>query len=765
MNLLYCYRKLLLLFYLLCISHSLFSQKVGLVLSGGGAKGLAHIGVLKALEENNIPIDYIMGTSMGGVVGGFYASGFSPEEIDSIARSKDFQNWIEGNFPEDFNIYYHQAASKPDWLEINLGVDSTFEANFRPQLANDQILNFMLAEFTSKANQVANQDFDNLFVPFKAVGAEIFTQKSVYMESGKLGKVLRATMSVPYVYNPIRINGEYIFDGGIYDNFPALELRNSYAPDFLIGVNVSTKIFEDYPDNDRKLISTSLLYMIMDKVDTKDLGENYSLIEPNLEEFSGFDFNKAAQIIDSGYAAANRMIPELLKKIEDRRSQEDLDKKRAMFKSKMKPLIFSTFEFEGFREDEKNYIRKIINPLNKSEIGISELKYNYYNLVADPYFKNVFPTIYYDRQNRNYAFDLTSEGEENIRLNLGGNVASSGLSNFYLGAGYDHLNYLLFNHNTSLSIGQFYKAFDYKLKLTLPFGYQFYVEPFFTYNGWDFLNTGNFLDSRRVIPINQFDRNYGLTIGMPILEKMKLEFKSSLLRKVNEYTNNDNYIASDTLDLNRFFGFQQDLSLTFSNLNQKVFPTKGSRIRIGIAHNYGDEFYVPGSTSDLPQNVEKHNWLQVHAEIERYYPLEYGNFGFSLTAKASSIKAFSNFRGTILNTPAYSPTYESLGLFLENFRSPLFIAGGVKYQIPIYKKFQFRLEGHAFKPLVKWEENNDVIRRSNLIPDYNFSAMGAIFYMSPIGPLGVSAHYYDDRTPFLLLANIGYLMFNKKPFE
>lgn len=758
-------RKLLLFTLLFLIHSSSFCQKIGLVLSGGGAKGLAHIGVLKALEENEIPVDYIIGTSMGGVVGGFYAAGYSAFEIDSIARSSDFQKWINGTFPSDFNTFYYESEPNPSWLEINLGVDSTFDTNFRPQLANDLILNFTLARYMANANQVAGADFDSLFVPFKVVGAEIFTQKSIYMDSGELGAALRATMAVPFLYRPVKIDGKYIFDGGIYDNFPASHMKEAYAPDFLIGVNVSTKIFEEYPENDKKLISTSLLYMIMDKVNPKDLGSEHVFIEPDLESITGFDFSKAAQIIDSGYVAANKMMPDLLKKIEKRKATDELEKERAAFKNKMKPLKFSSLGFSNFREDEKKYIKKIINPTGKQELDIAELQSNYFKLVADPYFKSVFPSINYLQKEEGYKFNLSSDGDENLRINFGGNVASSGLSNFYLGAGFDHLNYLLFNHNTSLSIGQFYKSFQYKVKIKFPFGYQLYAEPFFKYNGWDFLNTGNFLDDRRVIPINQFDRNYGVNIGMPVFDKMKLEFKSSLLRKVNQYTNNFDYITTDTLDFNGFYGLQHALSISYSDLNNRIFPTKGSKLGISLTHNYGTESYTPGSTSEVNQNAKEHNWFQIDAEVERYYPLKYGDIGFSLSAKASNLNDFTNYRGTLLNSPAYSPTFESKGMYLENFRAPLFMAGGLKYQVQIYKDFHFRLEGHAFKPLITWEQSENVVSRSGLIPDYYFSGMSAIFYKSPIGPISISGHYYDDQTPFLVLFNIGYLMFNKKPLE
>jgi NTE family protein len=758
-------RKLIILVLLVSIQHSIFSQKVGLVLSGGGAKGLAHVGVLKALEENNIPVDYVMGTSMGGVVGGFYASGYSPKEIDSIARSKDFQNWIDGKFPDNFNTYYFKPNPSPEWLEINLGVDSTFDTNLRPKLANDLILNFALSEYTAKANQLANENFRNLFIPFTAVGAEIFTQKSVYMDEGNLGQALRATMSVPYVYKPVKINNEFIFDGGIYDNFPAKHMVETFHPDIIIGVNVSTKIFDEYPKDDRKLISNSLLFMIMDKVDPKDMGDSSIFIEPNTGNITGFDFNKANAIIDSGYAAAMDAMPEILEKIGSRKSTQEKQDARDHFKKGVKPLKFSDFGYENLRPDEIRYINNVINPENKSELDISELRMNYYRLIADPYFSSVFPEITYNNQKESYSFNLSSEGEQNIRLQIGGNAATSGLSNFYIGAGYDHLNYLLFNHSTSLNIGQFYKSFNYNLKFLFPFGYQFYLSPYFQYNGWDYLNTGNFLDNRRVAPINQFDRNYGLKIGAPIFEKMKIEFKSGFLRKVNEFTNRDSYVSSDTLDYSRFYGLHNKISFSFEDLNQKLFPTSGIKFGLNLSHNYGDELYVPGSTSEVNQNKVEHNWVQFEAGVEQYFPLKYGDIGFSLTAKASSMKTFSNFRSTILNTPSYLPTFESQGLFLENFRAPVFLAGGLKYQIKVYKKIHFRMEGHAFKPFFKWEETENETEMTGLIPDYHFAGMGALFYKSPIGPISISAHYYDDSSPFLLLFNIGYLMYNKKPLE
>src|SRR3546814_19015223 len=119
-----------------------FGQKVGLVLSGGGAKGLAHLGVLKAFEENDIPVDYIAGKSMGGMVGGFYAAGYSPSELEYIASSTDFQIWINGRFESDYRHFFKKSHDAPSFLTSTLLVDSTFRSRLSTQIDHDLPIKF-----------------------------------------------------------------------------------------------------------------------------------------------------------------------------------------------------------------------------------------------------------------------------------------------------------------------------------------------------------------------------------------------------------------------------------------------------------------------------------------------------------------------------------------------------------------------------------------------------------------------------------------------
>src|SRR3954469_17462835 len=153
-------KKLLLLVPVFLVVLSAPAQKVGLVLSGGAAKGLAHVGVLKALEENEIPIDYVVGTSMGGIIAGCYAAGMSPDQIEQMALSEDFLRWLNGLSEKGYNYYYHLSDNNPHFVKLNFALDSTLSVQLNTTLASDVSLNFALAEKMAQAAAISKGNFD-----------------------------------------------------------------------------------------------------------------------------------------------------------------------------------------------------------------------------------------------------------------------------------------------------------------------------------------------------------------------------------------------------------------------------------------------------------------------------------------------------------------------------------------------------------------------------------------------------------------------------
>lgn len=315
-----------------------YAQKVGLVFSGGGAKGLAHIGILKALEENNIPIDYIVGTSMGGIVGGMYASGYTPEEIEAIALSEDFQKWVSGSYVSDYSYFYKKKAQNPSFLSAKLRIDTGFNVRLRSNLINDVPLNFALLELFGQASVNARGDFDELFVPFRCIVADVFSQKMIPVSGGNLPEAIRGTFTVPLVYRPIKVDDKYVFDGGLYNNFPIDVLKKDFQPDYIIGTNVSSKIFNEYPaDDDERLMNRFLVYMFLSKSDSTTIGENGTYLQPAVGDFSTTNFKPVAELISRGYDAAMAEMPKIKASIKRRTSSEQLASRRKAFKNRRPP--------------------------------------------------------------------------------------------------------------------------------------------------------------------------------------------------------------------------------------------------------------------------------------------------------------------------------------------------------------------------------------------------------------------------------------------
>jgi len=748
--------------------HFLVAQngKVGLVFSGGGAKGLAHIGALKALEEFNIPIDYITGTSMGGVVGGFYAAGFSPEQIDSIATSKEFLRWINGDIPEKYKSYFLEPEPTPQWLEFNLGIDSTFDANFNPKLANDLSLNFELAEQMAPVYNSDNDDFNKLFVPFKAMGAEVLTQKAILLDKGNLATALRATMSVPFVYRPIKIDGKYIFDGGVYNNFPAEPMKEYFNPEYMIGVNVASKVYQDYPEKEaERILSSSLLFMMMDKADPSKLEDDGVYIEPNMNKFSGFAFEEARSIIDSGYSATVRAMPEIRKKIEVRADQDRLDSARKQFVARKHPLIFSEVELAGFTKNQENYIRKVMFNAEGGDTSIEDIRSNYYKLIEEPYFSGIFPQMIYNSKSGKYKLKLTSADDSKLKVQIGGNIATNNLSGIYLGVRYDNLNNFLNNHYLGGQLGSFYKSFEYKLRINLPLKLPFYVAPYFLYNSWDYLATNSFLTKRTSQILRQEDLDYGLEFGLPLYKKYKLTLAVSGINVLNRFSSRDIFQSNDTLDSDRLYGLKTQLEVSYNSFNNRIFPTNGKRLSIKLKYFYGTEIFTAGSVGTNQDGEQMQQGITFSADYENYLPLSFGSLGFDLSGAIMAMGPFHNLTATQINSPVYNPTFESPTRYLGNFRAPVYIAAGLKYHFPLFKNTSFRVEAHGFKPIFNWQQIDDEINWSDVQTDYYLSAMSALIYKTPLGPISVSAHYYDDSNPFYIMLNIGYLMFKERPLN
>ena len=332
------------------------AQKVGLVLSGGGAKGLAHIGVLKQLEKNHIPIDYIVGTSMGAVVGGMYAAGYSPQEIEQIVLSPEFQNWTSGKPLESKTFNFLTAEPSPSALRLGIAIDSTFQARISTNLVNDLNLNLALARLLAPASASAQYDFDKLFVPFRCMASEVFTRQVVEQKKGALSDAIRNSMSFPLAFRPIRnLDGKYYYDGAVYDNFPTGTMKKTFAPDIIIGVNVGDVAMKKYPKNDDALLGSTVAFLGTSVADTLSVGKGGIYIQPDLEGMGVGDFDRVKDFIAEGDTAGRQIMDKIKQRISRRVDSTDLQQRRLAFQALAPKPRFIEVKVNGLRPDQNEY--------------------------------------------------------------------------------------------------------------------------------------------------------------------------------------------------------------------------------------------------------------------------------------------------------------------------------------------------------------------------------------------------------------------------
>ncbi|MCE5263488.1 MAG: patatin-like phospholipase family protein [Deltaproteobacteria bacterium] len=284
--------------------------RIGLVLSGGGARGAAHIGVLKVLEELRIPVDVITGTSMGAIVGGFYAAGHSPAEIETLVNSLEWNEAFRDRPPlEDYSFRRKEDIANY-MIKFDAGIRDGKLALPRGIIQGEN-LNFILKSRLIHTATVT--DFDRLRIPFRAVAADIVTGETVVLGAGDLAEAIRASMSIPGVFAPVEWEGRLLVDGGIADNLP-VDVARSMGADIVVAVNIGTLRRPKEKLTSAMAITAQVMTILIQKntdAQIASLREGDLLIQPALGEIGSSDFAMAPEAIQIGEEEVRRAIPHL----------------------------------------------------------------------------------------------------------------------------------------------------------------------------------------------------------------------------------------------------------------------------------------------------------------------------------------------------------------------------------------------------------------------------------------------------------------------
>ena len=287
--------------------------KIGLVLSGGGARGAAHIGVLEVLEEMHVPIDYIVGTSMGSIIGGLYASGMSLAEINEALAAIDWKDAFNDNIPREDRSFRRKRDDDLYLFKFKPGMGDDGKIKLPTGFLQGQKIYFIFKELTLPVSNITN--FDQLKIPFRAVATDITTGEAVVLSSGDLAKSMQASMSIPSIFAPMEIDGRLLVDGGVSNNLP-VDVARDMGAEIVIVVDISTPL-KKREELTSALSITSQLTGILTRRNTEaqiqTLSDKDILIVPDLGGISSIDFEKSGEVISKGKVATEQHREQLAK--------------------------------------------------------------------------------------------------------------------------------------------------------------------------------------------------------------------------------------------------------------------------------------------------------------------------------------------------------------------------------------------------------------------------------------------------------------------
>lgn len=761
---------------LLCLPIITSGQSVGLVLSGGGPRGVTHVGVLKALEENNIPIDYIVGTSMGAIIGGLYASGYSPDEILEMISSDDLRSWISATQQNDVQFLFKEEYPNASWQLFGISYDSTLKVKLPTNFVSPAEMDFGFLTVYSGASAASNYQFDQLFRPFRCVASDIVESKEVVLRDGPVEDAIRASTTFPFYFKPIKINNRLMFDGGMYNNFPVDVLIKEFNPDIIIGCKAASNYDQPSEDDLVSQIQSMLMANTRYNVDTT----NGVLITPKLWSVNVTDFSNTPQFIDSGYVATLRQLNKIESFVKRKIRKEDLEKQRNEFRNKIPSLKINEVLITGVSESKQWYLKRLINDvklvkkINSDSLSIQEqfdlLKQSYYQILSEKQVNFVYPSLRYNPGKQAYDIVFKIDRSNKVEMELGGLVSSKAVNEIFFQLNYNQWGKTAFNLTGNAYLGRFHSSAHVAARLDIPGSLPLAMEMAYNLNGWNYFRTTTyFFEDPNPSFLIQQDSYWSMGFSTPLLPNARITTNIEAGRKRDEYYQTNQFSRLDTADLTFFNFYSPALVFESSTLNRKQFASKGTAIRFCGRLVSGLERNLPGSTSiDQEEYTDYHEWLQLRVKLLKYFKTtDFLTVGLLAEAAISNRDLFNNYTATILGAPAFEPIPENQTIFLPQFRAHNFAGGGLQFIIPIIKNMDFRMEGYIFQPyreILKTADNKATYSDIFANQYYNFSSR--LTYHAPFGPISTSVNYYDQaEEPYVFNINIGYYLFNKRPFN
>lgn len=755
------------------MANNIKAQRVGLVLSGGGAKGLTHIGVIRALEEHGIPIDYITGTSMGAIIGSLYAMGYSPEEMSELLSSKEFERWATGEVDQKYIYHFKRNTPTPEFLNIRFSLKdsiNSFKPRFLPtSVVNPIQMNIVFLDLYARSTASCKGNFDKLFVPFRCIASDVHNKRELIMKDGDLGDAVRASMSFPFMFKPIQINNTLAYDGGIYNNFPVDVMMKDFKPNIVIGSVVASNPTKPTEED----IMSQLENMIMQKTDYSIPDSLGIVLRFKYEDVNLMDFKRIKELEKIGYEKTIATIDEIKKKIKRRTNKSNLELRRLVYKSNLPDLNFKEIIINGANEEQQYYIRKEFKIQKDGSLSLENVREGYFRLLADYMISEIIPHAIYNKDDNTYSLMLDVKLDKSLNIKLGGNISTTNSNQTYLGISYKSLNFYPKELLIDGQIGKVYNNAQLMAKVDFPSNkLPISLKMIASFSQFDYFKKDKLFKESHNPALNKKNELFLKgKIAMPFLTNKKAEFGFGLGRIEDRYYQRTKIdFDDDKFDKSRYDLFSGSISFSGNTLNAKLHPTSGYEEKLTAQIFKGKEYFFRGNNKNTNTSQYKENtdWLQVSYCMESYFPMnKHWTLGAYINAFYSSKNFSENYYATMMAAKDFSPTAHSKLSYNQYFRANHFVALGVK---PIYKinqTFHLRSELYGFLPIFPIENTiNNKAQYGKTFSVLRFMGELSLVCQLPIGDISLFINHYSmPKREWNFGLSIGWQLFNSRFIE
>lgn len=624
--------------------------KIALVLSGGGAKGAAHIGVLKVLEKYQVPIDIIVGTSVGSIVGGMYSVGYSPDEIEKTVLNLKFNSLLTNS--KDRNLKNIEEKIENDKYPFTMSIDKNLKLSFPMGILNGENIYLQLKDIFSRAENIKN--FNELPIEYRAITTDLQTGKEVILSDGDLAIATFKSMAIPSFLEPIKDENKFYVDGGVVNNFP-IDVAISLGADIIIAVDITAET--------SKINEKSNLVTILDKLATYNGNRKTEthkkladlLIVPDVKDHDTIDFGNLNELVVAGedaaekygYILANLSSPKDFKEIKDKALKEE-------------PIQINKIKLEG-----NNILTlKKVNELKPSVKNRKFTKADLNDWTKKIYSVSYIERVFYEVNDDTIIFKVKEKDGINIRaslnyasnyggsMNIAATVPNFGIwtRNYTIKAEASSFPKINFNNVTFYEVGKF------KLLGGASIGYE--TDPLFIYKNGDKVST---------YTTNKFiaSLSFGTAISNSVVSGISLG-----------YANNDNKYLSGDRDI---YNFNENYQALFSSiytyvdtLNERNFPSKGTVLRLE-GFNSQD---ISGKETNLGGGMFSANF---YTPLSEKFSVGFGVAGGKMRGEELPKSSLFRIGGLRSSETAFSFVgLPMMGVYADEF---YILRGGIQYKL------------------------------------------------------------------------------------